>query len=99
MNSPVINFGFYFLNDGTSTTVSINFNTQPIFINSGNSLSGFQAVAKPLDFNAVTGVVNLTCDSGATIVSSTFLLGILTVTLSAAGTANTTNVVSGYLKF
>jgi hypothetical protein len=94
-NKVTVPFGFTFLNDGTSTAVTISLATQPSFIVQSGSV-------QPLTANilsVLSGVTQLVCDSGATVTSSSLLLGILTVNLSAPGTAGTTNIIGGYLLF
>lgn len=94
-NKVVVPFGFTFLNDGTSTIVTISLATQPSYITLAGSV-------QPLTSNilsVLSGVTQLVCDSGATVTGASLLLGILTVTLSAAGAAGTTNVIGGLLLF
>lgn len=95
-NSVAVDFGFLFLNDGTSTSVSINLSSQPVAVQIANS-NVIDVVN--LDLATASGVTNLSCDSGATVTSSSLMLGILTVNLSAPGTAGTTNFISGVLTF
>lgn len=90
MNKIVLDFSFTFLNDGTSTSVSINLSTQPI--------SPVQIV-NSINLATAIGATALSCDSGASVTSSSLLLGILTVNLSSAGIAGTTNVIYGLLEF
>lgn len=99
MNSPIIFFGFTFLNDGTSTSVSINLSTQPVFVQGSNEMFNPQLVGNSLSLTTAISAGGFTCDSGATITSSSILLGVLTVHLSTAGTAGDTDTIFGYLKF
>jgi len=94
-NKVTVPFGFTFLNDGTSTTVTISLATQPSYVSLGGE-------AQPLTSNllsVLSGVTQLVCDSGATVTSASLLFGMLTVTLSAPGTAGTTNIINGLLLF
>jgi hypothetical protein len=96
MNKVAVGFGFLFVNDGTSTSIAINLSTQPVAVQISNADA---PILINLNLAGATGVTELVCDSGATVTSSTLVLGILTVNLSAAGTSGNVNYITGILTF
>ena len=95
VNRVSTTFGFAFMSDGSSTTVTVNLTTQPCFIIQ-------EGLAQPLtnySLASLAGVTGLVCDTGITVTSAVILLGVLTITLSAPGVNGALNNVSGYLLF
>lgn len=96
-NHSCIGFTFQFIYDGSSSNVSVNLTTGPVFYeipggSSSSSLGTFSATAM--------GVSGLSCDSGFTVSSSLLLLGTLTINLGGTPPASgTICTVSGILSY
>lgn len=99
MNRASINFGFQFVCDGSSGSVSVNMTTGPVYYN-------LPALTQIPTLNGVLSLLGTTpyglaADTGLTVTSFSILLGVLTVNFTGASTVppNTVCSINGTLMF
>jgi hypothetical protein len=96
-NKAVLSFAVQFLGDGSSTTISINVKSGPLFFPVGS-----QGPLSPL-FNAVASEVTGVYEQsgGLTVTNTTFNIftQTMTVTFSTAPTSGTVYTLFGVLEF
>jgi hypothetical protein len=98
-NKLVAGFAFQFKGDGTHDSVSITLATGPVAIFEVGGSAGNPSLLSGVTSGVPSAVSSLNCSPSLTIQSSSLLLGILTVTFTAAPTDGTIYTISGILEF